>query len=164
MSARISPNRPRAVPGAARLAGAKGPLVGWMTGWAFFTFSSGAVFLAQQGMGGLEGLGRRVFEVADRVPPYAKLSFGLLFLLLLFAAGRVPGLGGRTVAQGAAAGFVSAVLVLCAAPFDYFTGAAGSFALGHGEAVLPHLAAGALAGLVYAAARRRSERRSERAR
>jgi hypothetical protein len=147
--------------GLAVLAHHKCTLIGWMTGWAAFTYGSATLRWLQTG-GTVTELGRAagaIFTVADHVPPYAKISFGALFLLLLFA---LPRLIASKPALGVAAAGIAALAVLCLAPFDYFAGGWGSFALNQGIAsTLPHILAGLGTGLVWAVVRARCELEAE---
>ncbi|AQR72438.1 hypothetical protein [Sphingomonas sp. LM7] len=144
------------------LATHKCTLIGWMIGWASFTYVSAAVRWLQTGAETeVRGIPMAVFTVADKVPPYAKIAFGALFLLLLYVLPRLSLPGGRAP-TGMVAGLVAAVAVLCAAPFDYFAATSGSLLWNAGAvATAPHLLLGAGAGLVWAAARARCERKTE---
>ncbi|WP_158298725.1 hypothetical protein [Sphingomonas psychrotolerans] len=144
------------------LAAHKCTLIGWMIGWASFTYVSAAVRWMQVGTETEIGeIGRAVFTIADKVPPYAKIGFGALFLFLLYLLPRLPLPGGRTSA-GMAAGLIAATMVLCAVPFDYFSGTGGSSLSSAGlVATAPHLLFGLGAGLVWAIARARCERKTE---
>ncbi|WP_168355833.1 hypothetical protein [Sphingomonas gei] len=137
-------------------------LIGWMIAWASFTYVSAAVrWLQVGGETELRGAAMAVFAVADKVPPYAKIGFGGLFLLLLYALQRLPLPGGRASA-GMTAGLVAATLLLWVAPFDYFGGTDGSVLWNAGlVATVPHLLVGLGAGLVWATARARCERKTE---
>jgi hypothetical protein len=160
MTAPFTPQAPAsAISG---LAAHKCTLIGWMIGWASFTYGSAVVRWLQVGSEtDLRGAAMAVFAVADKVPPHAKIGFGALFLLLLYVLRRLPLPGGRASA-GMAASLVAATILLCAAPFDYFAGTGGS-ALGNAglAATAPHLLVALGAGLVWAAACARCERKTE---
>ncbi len=144
------------------LAAHKCTLIGWMIGWASFTYVSAAVRWLQVGSETEAGaIARAVFMIADKVPPYAKIGFGALFLLLLYVLPRLS-LPGGSPTTGMVAGLVAATVLLCAAPFDYFTATSGSLLWNAGVvATATHIVSGVGAGLVWAAARARCERRTE---
>ncbi|NLS27600.1 hypothetical protein S2M10_25990 [Sphingomonas sp. S2M10] len=131
------------------LAQHKATLIGWVAGWSAFTYSGAALRWHQtDGGGDLRTAANAIFHIADLIPPYAKIAFGALFLLALFA---LPRLADGRVVRGTAASLLSALAVLMIAPLDYFDGTLGSFAAhaGLGTAAL-HLLPAALAGLCWA--------------
>lgn len=132
----------------------KSAMIAWVIAWAFFTYASALVRVVQLGQAkALVSLAGQVFTVADLVPPHAKIGFGLLFAVLLLAVGR--GLGTqRPILQGSLAGLGAALVMLCIAPFDYFTGAAGAFVFAQPAATPAHLLVGVLTGGAFAYARR----------
>lgn len=137
-------SRPLAV-----LAQHKSTLIGWVAGWSAFTYSGATLRWSQlDGEGDLRTVAAAIFHVADMIPPYAKIAFGALFLLGLFALPRLP--GGRIV-RGPSASVLAALAVLMVAPLDYFDGATGSFAghVGIGAALL-YLVPAAIGGLCWA--------------
>ena len=75
----------------------------WMTTWAVITFASAAVETGLSGPANPLDYAGRVFAVADAVPPLAKLSFGALLALAVYAASRT-----------------NAFLILAATPFVFF--------------------------------------------
>jgi hypothetical protein len=148
MTASLAPRRfhPRAA-----LAHHKCTLIGWIAGWSAFTYSGAALRWAQTSGGAdFRTSAMAIFRVADAVPPYAKISFGALFLIALVG---LPGLPGGRIGRGIVASALAAASVLTVAPFDYFDGGPGSF-VGHvGIAMAaPHLLAAAVGGLCWAAA------------
>lgn len=137
------------------------PFVGWISGWSFFTFVSALLLVVQTvGLGGGKALGSEVWHVADAIPPYAKISFGLLFGALVWLAGRTGNkLATKPLVHGPAAGVVAATTVIFLAPFDYFSGPEAA-AVVQGPAGLAHVGVGLLAGLAYAMTRRHCARRA----
>lgn len=135
-------------------------LIGWVIGWASFTYGSALIRVVQTDAAATTalGFGQGVFAAADAVPPYAKIGFGLAFGLML-VAGRRLGWTGTPAAAGA--GLVAAVAAMWVFPFDYFLGGGRAVGLVTPLAALPHVAMGAVAGLVQAAARARCQRRAE---
>lgn len=132
----------------------KTTMIAWVVAWAFFTYASALVRVVQLGQAkALAGIAGQVFAVADRVPPHAKIGFGLLLALLLMAFGWVLGTR-RPALQGSLAGLGAALLMLCVAPFNYFDGTGGAFVLDHPAATPAHLLVGALTGVAFAYARR----------
>lgn len=140
-------------------------LIGWIIGWASFTYASALVRVLQIDGGiAVATVAGRVFKVADDVPPYAKIIFGLVFLLSLLTLARgtandpASGLGSYAI-KGVIAALVATFVVLAAVPFDYFAGPGSAFAVGHGVAMVPHLGAALVAGAACALAAARCERR-----
>ena len=135
-------------------------LVGWVIGWASFTYGTALIRVVQTGAdeAGALGFGHSVFATADAVPPHAKIGFGLAFGLLLIA-GRRAGLSGAPAAV--AAGLVAAIAAMWLLPFDYFLGGGRAVGLATPLGALPHVLMGAAAGLVQAVARARCQRKLE---
>ncbi|MEE4207769.1 MAG: hypothetical protein V2I43_00700 [Parvularcula sp.] len=118
---------------------------GWIYAWAIATFASAMVHVGPPSADPelLAWIGQ-VFEIADEVPPGAKISFGLTLAAAYFLVGKIRGRALFAACGIAAtlAAFVASVLLY---PVDYYPD------FGWGAFWPRHGAAAFLAGSAYVA-------------
>lgn len=114
---------------------------GWLVGWATIVFSSALVVSAQNRTSAdLGRFGYQTFQVADAVPPFAKLSLGALYAILLYLDHRTHG---RLGPYGAPFAGVLAFVIALMLPVSYYPPENS-----HGLMWLGHIACGAMGGLL----------------
>lgn len=114
---------------------------GWLVGWATIVFSSALLVSTRNGIpADLSHIGYDTFQVADAVPPLAKLSLGALYAILIYVDHRTHC---RMGPFGGAVAGVLAFLIALMLPVSYYPSGSS-----HGLIWLGHVACGAAGGLL----------------
>ncbi len=95
-------------------------LSAWLISWAFITFASASLNVDKPFIDSPIEFMKSVFDVADKVPPWSKISLGLALAAILFLANRTRlsvGLRKALIVISAPVAFYLSLIVY---PFEYY--------------------------------------------